>query len=378
MTADSPRILAVDDDPGLLRVVDRVVAPRYAVTLARGFHKAVEILQREEPFDIALLDIRMPDGDGYELGRRVRQEHPETDVILMTGSVTHQDQKLMQALDDDVFFFLLKPFHRRVLLALIERCLRQRQLDAENRRHRRQLMEDQTRAREIQHHLLPATPCREAGWKIDARFRSCDETSGDYYDYFVQPDGQLVLMIGDVTGHGVGPAILMAETRAYCRALLQADCSLVQLVGQMNVFLHRDTEAEKFITFMACRYDPEDRTLEYVGAGHEGVLVRRDGSTVTLHGSTIPLGLTEELPGLRTATVLLHAGDTLCLYTDGILESQSESGELFGKGRFLNGLIELRAQQPRDLLEGLIEEVSLFMQKDLPSDDQTAVILRID
>jgi sigma-B regulation protein RsbU (phosphoserine phosphatase) len=233
-------------------------------------------------------------------------------------------------------------------------------------------------AEEIQVKLFPEHELEGNNYRCSGVCRPAEETSGDYYDYFLQEDGQLVLMIGDVTGHGVGPAILMAETRAYSRALLQAECSLMQLALQMNRFLHRDTEDGRFITFMACRFNPEDRTLEYVGAGHDGVLVRRDGSTVTLCGSTIPLGLSEDLPGVQTVTIPLQSGDTLCLYTDGFLESQSESGELFGKDRFLHRLIELRAEQPKEVLEDLVEVVSLFMQENLPSDDQTAVVLRVE
>ena len=116
------RILAVDDDPGMRRVLSRTLAPPYEVELARTSAEAKERLEHSR-FDVALVDIQLEDEDGYHLCREIRERSPETDVILITGSHSEPDEKLYRSLEEGAFYFLLKPFERRVLRALVDRCL---------------------------------------------------------------------------------------------------------------------------------------------------------------------------------------------------------------------------------------------------------------
>src|SRR6185295_10490949 len=120
--SDGSRILVVDDDEGMRRALERILVPTYRVQAVSGAAQALARLRATE-FDLALVDVRLTDGDGYALCQAIRQHRPETDVILITGSISEPDEKLYRSLEEGAFYFLFKPFERRVLLALVARCL---------------------------------------------------------------------------------------------------------------------------------------------------------------------------------------------------------------------------------------------------------------
>lgn len=116
------RILVVDDEAGMLRSVGRVLGKDYNLSSARSPREAVEVARTFKP-DLAILDIQMPEMDGFQLMEELRALDPEVDVIFMTGSIHEIDAKLIKAIRKDAFYFLQKPFDRGVLLTLVERCL---------------------------------------------------------------------------------------------------------------------------------------------------------------------------------------------------------------------------------------------------------------
>ena len=117
------RILVVDDDAGLRRTLERILSPTYHVESVAGAPEALERIEAAR-YDLALVDVRLKEGDGYSLCSAIRERRPHTDVILITGSISEPDEKLFRSLEEGAFYFLFKPFDRRVLLALVERCLR--------------------------------------------------------------------------------------------------------------------------------------------------------------------------------------------------------------------------------------------------------------
>ncbi|MGH9361971.1 MAG: response regulator, partial [Thermoanaerobaculia bacterium] len=200
------RILAVDDDPGMRRVLSRTLAPPYEIELARTSAEARERLTRAR-FDVALVDIQLEDGDGYRLCREIREKSPETDVILITGSHSEPDEKLYRSLEEGAFYFLLKPFERRVLRALVDRCLALSRERRAKESYARELAFDLERARRFQASLVPKEPLRDFGWHVEGRLRSCQALGGDFFLSLPGPDETLVFAISDIVGHGVRAAM---------------------------------------------------------------------------------------------------------------------------------------------------------------------------
>ena len=131
---DGPRILIVDDEPGVLRAVARVLGKGHQIACAATGAEALAEA-RKQRLDLAIIDIRLPETTGFEVTRALKAALPDVDVILMTGNAEEPDENLLRAIDEGAFYFIQKPFDRRVLLALVTRCLELRRLRRDRERH---------------------------------------------------------------------------------------------------------------------------------------------------------------------------------------------------------------------------------------------------
>src|SRR5436305_4038319 len=172
------RILVVDDDAGLRRTLERILQPPYRVEAVAGAGEALARVAAKS-FDLALLDVRLKDGDGYSLCKTLRERRPQMDVILITGSISEPDEKLFRSLEEGAFYFLFKPFDRRVLLALVERCLRLQRERFAKERYASELAADLERARRFQQSLVPQEPVAALGWRVEGRLLTCAALGGD-------------------------------------------------------------------------------------------------------------------------------------------------------------------------------------------------------
>ena len=168
--------------------------------------------------DLAIVDIRMPEMSGFEVTRGLKAALRDVDVILMTGNSEEPDDNLIQAIDEGAFYFIQKPFDRRVLLALVHRCLELRRLREEREKYLLRVERELEDARQFQISLLPPPHFERAGLSIDARYLACTELAGDIYDYVDANDGAVALLIADVVGHGTSAAMMTAVVKAPFRA----------------------------------------------------------------------------------------------------------------------------------------------------------------
>jgi sigma-B regulation protein RsbU (phosphoserine phosphatase) len=149
------RILVVDDEPGMLRAVERVLSDDHRVVATRLSREALAVADEFDP-ELAIVDIRMPDLDGFELMARLKARFPSLDVILMTGSVDDLDEKLVRAIRSQAFYFIQKPFDREVLRTLVDRCVELRRRREEHQQNLKRLEAELAEARAFQQSLLPA------------------------------------------------------------------------------------------------------------------------------------------------------------------------------------------------------------------------------
>src|SRR6266849_1438153 len=203
----SSRILVVDDEPGMLRAVERVLSGTYHVIGTRSSRDALSVAVEFHP-EIAIVDIRMPDLDGFELMAALKTRFPDLDVILMTGSVDDLDEKLVRAIRSPAFYFIQKPFDRDVLKTLVERCVELRWRRGEHRRHLERLETEMAEARAFQQSMLPDRETVLNRLAICCRYTPCSALGGDLYDYAAASSGETALLIADVSGHGVSAAML--------------------------------------------------------------------------------------------------------------------------------------------------------------------------
>jgi sigma-B regulation protein RsbU (phosphoserine phosphatase) len=211
---------------------------------------------------------------------------------------------------------------------------------------------------------------------IHGQSLAAEWTSGDYFDYLRLRNGNTAVVIADVCGHGLGPALLMSSTRASLRGLSPTLDDVGELLTHGNrAVLDCVTESE-FVTAFAVSYDSASRILDYAGAGHIAYLVRANGQSSMLEAQAPPLGI---LPDLSITTCQLPniaVGDVLVLVTDGILESQNESQEMFGEARLLSTVSHLQNQSAATIATGLIAAAKAFAGQQVQHDDITVVIVK--
>jgi serine phosphatase RsbU (regulator of sigma subunit) len=351
------RILVVDDDPGMLRAVERVLSHDYEVAGTRVPKEALRIMHEFKP-DLAIVDVRMPEMDGFELMQELKSARPDLDMILMTGSVHEIDAHLIRAIREKAFYFLQKPFDREVLLTLVARCLELRRLEKENRRHLRRLEREIADARSFQRTMLPPEHGRIGNVSVFARYTPCSELGGDLYDYVGSSAGA-ALLIADVSGHGAPAAMLTGIVKAAFRSAGADDYDPLSVLERV----HNGVRAfgdERFITLICMRWLAGESKLEYVNAGHPPAILWGQESTPTLIHATGPI-VSPAFPNLslwNQETSHLHRQDRVLLFTDGILEAHGDAG-LFG----LEGIMQEISKTPSgelELLDGILQSVRNF------------------
>lgn len=235
-------------------------------------------------------------------------------------------------------------------------------------------------ARDIQQRLIPCRAPRIPGLEIAGKTYPAVQTGGDYYDFLTMPEGDVGLVVSDVSGHGMGPALIMAETRAYLRlaALNRRDAGLV--LTRANLVLAEDLEdGTQFVTSLLVRLVPGERVMTFANAGHTaGYVLGAEGAVrLQLTRQGPPLGVLAETVYRESPPFPLSRGDVLLLLTDGIEETESPAGEIFGTERLLS---EVRAHQhlpAADILRAIWKAAEQFSAGQPQKDDWTLIVAKV-
>jgi phosphoserine phosphatase RsbU/P len=368
----SQRILVVDDDPGLRRALERILAPVYPMEAVAGAGEAMARVQQSE-FDLALVDVRLKDGDGYTLCQTIRAHRPQTDVILITGSLSEPDEKLFRSLEEGAFYFLFKPFDRRVLLALVERCLRLQRERFTKERYAQTLADDLEKARLFQHSLLPAEPVVAEGWRIEGRLMSCDALGGDFFAAQAVDGGRLVVAVSDVVGHGVSAAMYAGMLRSTLDAArrrgVEPERVAREILGGLDFF-----EAATTATLVYGLLLPDGRVRAF-SAGHPPFLWQRADGIEQLPSTGLLLNKLFRDRPLPARELAMAPGDRLLIYTDGASEARNPADQELGLERLEAAFADLRNRPAGEALDALMDLVRAHCGRRPVMDDVTLVIV---
>jgi serine phosphatase RsbU (regulator of sigma subunit) len=233
-------------------------------------------------------------------------------------------------------------------------------------------------SRLIQTEMLPRTSLRSGPAEIGGVSIPAREVGGDFFNYFVLPDGRLALLVGDVSGKGVSAALLMANIQATLRARLPHETDLAKLADRLDRELDQNTPGGVYLTLFLAILDIDGRTLRYVNAGHNPQFLLRSGGGIEPLGSTgMPIALYAG-HGYSEARVALAPGDLLFFYTDGLVETENESGDMFGADRLQRILAAEKTDGIDLVLRDVEEQVAAFRGEAEPFDDATMMALRIN
>ncbi len=234
-------------------------------------------------------------------------------------------------------------------------------------------------AQQIQASVLPTESPMVEGFDISGRCWPCDETGGDYYDFIHLSDGRLALAVGDVTGHGVGSALLMMAARSLLHALFTFQTELQQVANEMNSLLAEDVSEGMFMTLFLGVLDPDAAALTYLSAGHPSPLwVRKQGGEVVeLEGKNPPMAIAPGVEFAVSGPIRFEPGDVLFLFTDGASERlNAEQTKMFGVDGVRQVVLANLDKSSEEMLMAVREAVLRFGDYAPKKDDLTLVSVK--
>ena len=275
---------------------------------------------------------------------------------------------------DEVIFLGQFPEFMRLSLALNGMV--------EKLRERLKLRESLALATEVQQRLLPPKVPSYPGLEVAARSFYCEETGGDYYDYLKiggMPPEAAAIAIGDVAGHGIASAMVMASARAVLRSRCHDARSLAELLGHMNAQITEDSSSGRFMTMLLMAVNPVTRELKWASAGHREPLVLDPdtGEFLPLSGAGIPLGVTADATYEDYSYAGLRTGQIMLVATDGLWEAANPAGEHFGLDRLKKIMRERSHHDANDICSSITMSLLTFFGGEPQVDDISFVIVKV-
>jgi serine phosphatase RsbU (regulator of sigma subunit) len=252
--------------------------------------------------------------------------------------------------------------------------------EAETQRKLDRVQHDLETARDIQQALLPQTSPEIQGLTIAGWNKPADDTGGDFYDWDAMPDGRLIVVLGDVTGHGIGPALLAAACRAYARSSFGANRNLPAALTQINAAIARDLDPTRFVTFAGVACTPGTGELEILSAGHGPILLysASHDAFIEIESQGVPLGILPDFTSGPPTKIQMKKGDIFLLITDGFVEFENAAHEEFGKNRLKETVRSYRDLAPEGIIKSLYDAILAHSGGTRQQDDLTAVLIKRD
>lgn len=365
------RILLIEDSntdamliQAHLRKADASFVVRREVRLADGLTQ----VDRGEA-DVILLDLNLPDSAGLDTFRTLFKHALQIPIVVLSGQ---DDVNLaVDAVSLGAQDYLTKGEASRSSLA---RSIRY----AIERSRRQRAEQELSAAGEIQRRLFPQTSPKLDGFDIFGRCEPANKAGGDYFDYFPMKDNCQGIVVADVAGHGIGPALIMSETRAILRSLATTYPDPSDILTRANQVLSEDLHNNVFVALILVCLDPLKGELRFASAGHPGLLFDMNGQIRTrIQSFDPPLGVVDDHPFATHEYKHLQAGDTLLLFTDGIVESFNDCDEQFGEGQLVNTVAETAGESSRETIDEIFDRVHKFSSETAYQDDMTAVVVKM-
>jgi serine phosphatase RsbU (regulator of sigma subunit)/DNA-binding GntR family transcriptional regulator len=244
----------------------------------------------------------------------------------------------------------------------------------------RALRKDLELAKDVQQAFFPQQSLSIPGLTCETFYQPAQSIGGDYYDFFPLQGGRWGIAIGDVSGKGIGAALLMASLQASLKAqALHPHSDVPMMVSEVNRLVHESSPGNFFASLFYGEYQPATRVLRYVNAGHNPPMVLRwkDGrcEVIPLETEGTPVGALEHAE-YTSATVRLEIGDVLIAYTDGITEAENPQSEFWGQQRLEKLLRSCHDRTPKEIIRSVLDEVAEFSKGHPQRDDITLVVVR--
>lgn len=344
---DLYRILVVDDNRFNRNLMLSLLWD-FTVDKAESGQEALSMI-RANNYDLVLLDVLMPGMTGLEVLEQLDLAHTESTTKIIVVSALNDMDTIVKALELGALDFLPKPIEESLLAARLRQLLERRDTDEVLKQQRARIAADLEKAAEIQRSLCPQEPLKlfhdEKNAKQQIKFefagtmRPAYEVGGDFFDYFILPNGNHLFAIADACGKGASAAIYATRVhdllRLFARSqpldtMADAQASLEYMVGEVNKVLSEVNNECWFVTAWVGILEPQQQRISWCSAGHCEALLQTEGNIRQLHAEIgLPLGLDKAFSA-QISSVSLSSGDVVYAYTDGITEHRQANGEFLG------------------------------------------------
>jgi serine phosphatase RsbU (regulator of sigma subunit) len=372
-------LLLVDDNPSHIHVVRSILKDDYKIRIATTGAQALDLARVEPLPDLILLDVMMPDMNGYDVcdGLKASQETRDIPVIFLTLKMEVADEA--RGFQVGAVDYIHKPFSPPIVKARVRTHLLLREANKTLARQLIAINNELEMARQIQLAILPRETPKIRGLDIAARYIPMSSVAGDFYDFIAVDETHLGILIADVSGHGL-PSALIASTLQSAFAAQSAHASdPARVLSELNRGLIGKFRSH-FVTAAYLFLDLEKSAGNYAGAGHPPLLLWRksSGSITEVLENGLFLGPFHDST-YSAVPLLFEGGDRIILYTDGIVEATDSSGEELGLDRF-KGMLEEKHALPADAFaDTLLDGVARWSEKVLePSQSDDITLLAID
>jgi phosphoserine phosphatase RsbU/P len=369
-------VLLVDDAPANIQIVNSILKDIYKIRIATSGAKALELANVTPLPDLILLDVMMPEMDGYEVCTQLKLNPATHDipVIFLTGQTEVEDET--RGFDVGAVDYIHKPFSPAVVKARVHTHLVLRGIREQLAQQLLTIQKELETARQIQLSILPSEIPKMEGLDIAARYVPMTSVAGDFYDFIVLDERHIGILVADVSGHGM-PAALIASM---LKIALSAEAAHVADPARVLLGLNQALCGKfqhHFVTAAYLYLDMEKRTLTYAGAGHPPLLLWGDSEGVrSVEENGLFLGKFS-FATYTSVELPLRAADRILLYTDGIPETANPEGVEFGTEYFKRFLEKDQSISADGFADSLIEEMLRWSERGLADMDDDITIVAI-
>jgi phosphoserine phosphatase RsbU/P len=379
MNADVKTVLLVDDEPANLQIVNSILKDTYKTRIATNGAKALELANQDPAPDLILLDVMMPEMDGYEVCSRLKSDDRTRDipVIFLTGQTEIDDET--RGFEVGAVDYIHKPFSPAVVQARVRTHLVLRGIRNQLASQLQTIQSEMATARQIQLSILPREIPAIKGLEIAARYIPMTAVAGDFYDFIQIDEKRIGILVADVSGHGMPAALISSMLKIALDGQTECASDPARVLAGLNKALCGKFQGH-FVTAVYVVIDVEKQSIFYAGAGHPPLIFmdHSAGKARDFVENGLFLGFFPEAT-YSAVEIPFTAGDWGVLYTDGIPEMTDPSDEQFGLDRFKQCLQDHHDLTAAQFIDALLAELSQWSDVASgrePEDDITLLAIR--